>query len=87
MDPVTGQVVATRIAGYLRHEEDLEHLVDWAERAMQEAEFSGSDPDTARDIVAHLGLADVKAFGLTWEDCEMFLGRLGYDVHVEVVEQ
>ncbi len=38
-----------------------------------------------RDVVARLGLADVRAFGLTWEDCEQFLESLGYSARVEVV--
>ncbi|MFZ3382697.1 MAG: hypothetical protein WA144_02110 [Candidatus Methanoperedens sp.] len=25
-----------------------------------------------------------KAFGMTWEDCEYFLSRLGYQVRVDV---
>jgi len=35
-------------------------------------------------FVSRLGVADVKAFGLTWEDCEQFLKQLGYSVRVEV---
>lgn len=34
--------------------------------------------ENLRDIVARIGFADVRAFGLTWEDCETFLNRLGY---------
>ena len=37
-----------------------------------------------REIVSRLGVADVKVFGLTWEDCEQFLTQLGYKVRVEV---
>jgi hypothetical protein len=37
-------------------------------------------------IVSRLGLADVLVFGLTWEDLEDFLSRLGYEVRVEVLE-
>jgi hypothetical protein len=29
-------------------------------------------------------VADVRAFGLTWEDCENHLDRLGYCTRVEV---
>ncbi|MDH5564448.1 MAG: hypothetical protein OEY91_12605 [Nitrospirota bacterium] len=38
-----------------------------------------------RDVVARLGVADVRAFGLTWEDCEQLLKRLGYSAqdHIE----
>jgi hypothetical protein len=36
-------------------------------------------------VVARLGLTDVSAFGLTWEDCEQTLRALGYTVRVELV--
>ena len=41
--------------------------------------------DAIRDAVARLGLADVQAFGLTWEDCASILKHLGYDARVEIV--
>jgi hypothetical protein len=34
-------------------------------------------------ILAALGLTDVKTFGLTWEDCEIFMQKLGYEIKVE----
>ena len=52
-------------------------LFDWAERAMMEEDFDERDLGTIRDITSRLGLADVREFGLTWEDCEVFLSRLG----------
>jgi len=38
------------------------------------------------DIVACIGLADVKKIGMCREDCEDFLPRLGYRVSVTVSE-
>jgi len=76
--------VATKLTDYLHHRLTLEEMVAWAEQAMMEDEFSESDFENVRDIVSRLGLADVREFGLTWEDCESFLSRLGYEVHVEV---
>ncbi len=38
-----------------------------------------------RFVVSRLGLADVRAFGLTWDDCEELLERLGYRARVEIV--
>ncbi len=49
-------------------------------------EFDERDLDTTRDITNRLGLADVREFGLTWEDCEGFLSRLGYRIQVDVVQ-
>jgi hypothetical protein len=37
-----------------------------------EGDIQGEDPDVVRDILARLGLADVKAFGLLREDCNEF---------------
>ena len=51
---------------------------------MMEEEFDPADFVVLRDIVGRLGLADGKAFGLRWEDCEEFLSRLGYRVRLEV---
>lgn len=36
------------------------------------------------EIIAKLGLADVRAFGLTWEDCREFLNRLGYRTQISI---
>ncbi|MCX7046799.1 MAG: hypothetical protein NTX50_15095 [Candidatus Sumerlaeota bacterium] len=81
---ITRKIVADKLAAYLRHEISLATIVDWAEQAMMEEEFEASHFEAIRDVVARLGLADVRAFRLTWDDCQKLLGRLGYvaDVHV-----
>ena len=82
---ITKQSVAERITAYLHHEISLAQLVDWAERAMLEGEFAEQEMSALRAVVPRLGVADVRAFGLTWEDCEQFLGKLGYAARVDVV--
>ena len=67
---VTRETVAEKLAAYFHHEISLAELVDWAETAMMEGAFDEPQMDALRDVVAHLGLADVRAFGLNWEDCE-----------------
>ena len=62
-------------------------MVEWAEQTMLDGEFADEKYETIRDIVSRLGVADVKAFGLTWEDCEGFLSQLGYTVRIEVVSE
>jgi len=52
---------------------------------MYDGEFDDEHFDAIRDAVTKLGLADVKAFGLTLEDCESLLKRLGYSMRVDVV--
>lgn len=32
-----------------------------------------------------LGVADVRAFGLTWADCEELLAKLGFSARIEIV--
>jgi len=49
-----------------------------------DGEFADQDTDALRFVVSRLGVADVRAFGLTWEDCENLLDRLGYRTRVEV---
>ncbi len=82
---VTKQMVAEKLAAYLRHQITLAELVDWAERTLMEAEFPEADAAMLSSVIARLGVADVRAFGLSWEDCEQLLGCLGYTARVEVV--
>ena len=79
---ITRHLVAQKVADYLRHKISLEVLVNWAESAIMEDEFD--EEENLRDAVARLGLADVRSFGLTWEDCEQLLQRLGYTAHVDI---
>lgn len=79
------QTVARQIEAYLRHELTLPKLVDWAENALMEAEFEPQDAALLAQVVGRLGVADVRAFGLAWEDCEELLHDLGYAARVEVV--
>jgi hypothetical protein len=59
--------------------------VDWAEDGVREGEFAEPEMEALRFVVPRLGLADVRAFGLTWDDCEELLARLGYRARVEVL--
>lgn len=79
---ITGPIVAEQLAAYLRHRVTLDHLVDWSERQIMEGEF---ESQAVRNVVARLGVADVRAFGLTWEDCERLLRELGFEARVEIV--
>jgi hypothetical protein len=81
---ITRQLVANKIAEYLHGKLSQAELVDWAERAMMDADFDESDVDLLTDIVGRLGLADVAEFGLRWQDCEEFLRKLGYRAKVIV---
>lgn len=83
--PITRETVARKMAAYLHHEISLDNLIDWAQLAMMEGEFENTYHNVIRDAIARVGLSDVRAFGLTWEDCETILKRLGYDTRIEIV--
>jgi len=83
---ITRQKVAQKLIDYLSHRITLIELVNWAESVMMEADFEEQNFEVVREIVSRVGLADVRAFGMTWEDCEDFLARLGYRVSVKVSE-
>ncbi len=82
---VTKQAVAERLAAYLQHRIALVQLVDWAENAMMDGEFDDKDAATITAVVTRLGVADVRAFGLTWADSEELLAKLGFSARVEIV--
>lgn len=82
METTTRSAVIAKIDDYLQHRIDLSGLVDWAEQVMMEGDFEDADHDLLRDVVARLGVADVRAFGLTWEGCEELLRRLGYRAEI-----
>ena len=63
----------------------LGQLVDWAENAILDREFDERDAETVWAVVARLGVADVRAFGLTWEDCEQALAQVGYSARIEIM--
>lgn len=82
--PITKQTVAEKLAAYLHHKLTLAELVDWAESALMDGELDENHIESLAAVLARLGVADVRAFGQTWEDCEDTLQQLGYAAHVEV---
>ncbi|MBI5741159.1 MAG: hypothetical protein HZA16_10620 [Nitrospirae bacterium] len=83
---VTKKMLADMITGYINRETDLQHLVDWAEDMLRESDFEPDNFELIRDILAHLGVADVRDFGLSWDDCHEYLHRLGYNIKVNLIE-
>ena len=82
---ITKKSVADKIAAYLHHEITLPQLVDWAEKVLMDGELADRDAKTISPVIARLGVADVRAFGLAWDDCEDLLHKLGFSSRVEVV--
>ncbi len=83
---ITREILASQLSDYLKRRLSLAELVDWAEGAIMDEDFDERDFETIRDVTSRLGLADVREFGLTWEDCEQYLARLGYKAKVDVIE-
>jgi hypothetical protein len=83
-DHITKDTVAQKLSDHLQHKLSLQELVDWAETAMMDGEFDPGEHDRIRDVIARLGLADIRAFGLTWQDCEDFFTSLGYKARIHV---
>lgn len=82
---VTKDDIKNKLLQYLNNQLTLEQLVAWSEKMVQEAEYDEKDFGLIRDILSRLGVADVKAFGLTWDDCSKILSSLGYQIKVAVV--
>lgn len=85
MPLVTHKSVAEKLGAYLRHDLSLAALVDWAESALMNNDFDPAHLTTIRDAIARIGAADVRTFGLAWEDCEQLLSQLGYSAQVNIV--
>lgn len=81
---ISKKTVAEKVAAYLHHEITVAQLVDWAEIALMDGEVDEDHAGKIAAVLARLGVADVRVFGLTWEDCEDTLHQLGYSARVEV---
>ena len=81
---ITRQTVAAKLEAHLHHEITLAEMVAWAEDAVMSGEFAEKDMEALRAVISRLGVADVRAFGLSWEDCERLFRQLGYAARVNV---
>lgn len=83
---VTKKILADKLLKYINREIDLQKLINWSEELIRESDFEEKDFELIRKILARIGLADVREFGLTWDDCYNYLHELGYDVKIELSE-
>ncbi len=81
---ITKQTVAEQINSYLNHQTTLTQLVDWSENVLSHGDIADDDIEVVSEVVARLGVADVKNFGLLWEECDSLLQKLGYELKAEV---
>lgn len=85
MKLITRETVVDQLSAYLRHELSLTDLAAWAESALMDGAFDPTHFTTIRDVVARIGVADVRAFGLIWDDCEHLLAQLGYSAQISII--
>ena len=85
MKLITRETAVDQLSAYLRHELSLTDLAAWAESALMDGAFDPAHFTTIRDVAARIGVADVRDFGLSWEDCEQLLTQLGYSAQVSIV--
>ncbi len=80
---ITKEIIADKLLAYLQHRLPLEDLVNWAEQALMNSFYEDDNFHTIRNTLSQLGLADVKAFGLEWKDCETIMENLGFKLDVK----
>jgi hypothetical protein len=81
---ITRRAVAKKIYDYLSHDITLAQLVDWCENVLMGEDIVEKDTEVISEVVARIGVADVKNFGLLWEECDYLLHKLGYRLDMEL---
>lgn len=84
---ITTQTTANQIQNYLQHNITLDELVNWAENVIMEGDFEQNNYQSLRDIVAKIGLGDSQGFGITWEELQSYLDKLGYKTRIEIISK
>ena len=83
---ITKKILVDKLIQYINRQIDLAALVSWSEDMIQEADLEDKDHPLLRDILSRIGLADVREFGLSWDDCYDYLHKLGFDVKIQLLE-
>ncbi len=83
---ITKKIIADKLLAYLQHRMSLSDLVDWAEQSLMKGDYEDDKCHTIRNTLAQLGVADVKAFGLEWKDCETIMEKLCFKLEVKAKE-
>jgi hypothetical protein len=67
---------------YLGQEIPLTALVEWAQATLRAGDLSADDAAFLQELTDRAGRPGTKAFGLTLEDCDFLLRRLGHELRV-----
>jgi hypothetical protein len=70
---LTRQTVAQYLGDYLNHRINLAVLVGWAENAIVQGELEDGYEKLIMQALERIAAADVKEFGLLWEDCLSYI--------------
>lgn len=82
---ITKKIIADKLLAFLQHRLSLQDLVNWSELSLMDSQYEDDNFHTIRNTLSQLGLADVKAFGLEWKDCESMMEKLGYKLEVNAL--
>lgn len=82
---ITKKSIVDQLLAYLQHHLSSAELAAWTENILMESNYEDDAHHTIRNILAQLGLADVKAFGLEYQDCEAIMQTLGYTLEVKAL--
>ena len=80
---ITRQNIADHLLDYMNHRNTLAALVDWAEISIMHGDAEDQHTKAIMQALGRIGAADVKEFGLLWEDCESIMHSLGFTIKVE----
>ena len=80
------QIVAQHLGDYLKGQTSLAALVGWAEKAIMEGDLEPGSEKLLMQLLGRIAAADVKEFGLLWEDCEDIMQQLGFVIKVDVLK-
>ena len=79
---ITKKDISEKLVSYLQHRVTLKELVNWWEDALLHNNFEDDHTRKIRNILAQIESADVKPFGLHWEDFEEIMNKLGYTLQI-----
>lgn len=74
--------IVRKMNSYLGQEIPLSALVDWARETLSAGELSADDAALLKDLIDRAGQPGTRRFGLTLEDCDYLLRRLGQELRV-----
>ena len=82
---ITKDRAAKKMLSYMKRQITIKELVGWAEQAVMDGKFKPGQEKILREVTGRIGVADVKAFGLTWEDCDLLMKKLGYKIRIDAI--